>query len=211
VAAGLSLFQVYRPGFRYLFSGLGALFLVHVLGLYLYPSFLQRFQVVPNELVKETPYIKKNILLTRRGYGIDNVEEKEFPAEELLTASDIWRNETTVNNIRVWDHRPLLATYAQLQQLRTYYEFKDVDNDRYLIDGTYRQVMLSARELSHEQLPSRIWINEHLIFTHGYGIRSPVKVSRNSSSRISPPSPVGPSKLPDRRSITGSWPTITSS
>jgi uncharacterized membrane protein (UPF0182 family) len=170
VAAGLSLFQVYRPGFRYLFSGLGALFLVHVLGLYLYPSFLQRFQVVPNELVKETPYIKKNILLTRRGYGIDNVEEKEFPAEELLTASDIWRNETTVNNIRVWDHRPLLATYAQLQQLRTYYEFKDVDNDRYLIDGTYRQVMLSARELSHEQLPSRIWINEHLIFTHGYGV-----------------------------------------
>jgi len=170
VAAGLTLFQMYRPGFRYLFSGLGALFLVHVIGLYLYPSFLQRFQVVPNELVKETPYIKKNILLTRQGYGIDKVEEKEFPAEERLTASDLIRNELTVKNIRVWDHRPLLETYAQLQQLRTYYEFKDVDNDRYMIDGTYRQVMLSARELSHEQLPSRIWINEHLIFTHGYGV-----------------------------------------
>ncbi|MCZ6549774.1 MAG: UPF0182 family protein [Deltaproteobacteria bacterium] len=170
VASGLCLFQIYRPGFRYLFTGLGALFLVHIVGLYLYPSLLQRFWVTPNELVKETPYIKKNILLTRQGYGIDKVETQEFPAEERLTAADLRRNDPTIKNIRLWDHTPLLATYAQLQQIRTYYEFVEVDNDRYMIDGTYRQVMLSARELSHEQLPSRIWINEHLIYTHGYGV-----------------------------------------
>ncbi len=169
VAAGLTVFQMYRPGVRYLFGGLGALLLVHLLGLYAYPSFLQQFRVVPNEIVLETPYIKRNIHFTRLGYGIDKVEEKVFPAEESLTAEDLRRNDATVKNIRVWDHRPLLATYAQLQQLRTYYEFVNVDNDRYLIDGNYRQVMISARELSHQQLPSRIWINEHLIYTHGYG------------------------------------------
>ncbi|MFQ5961491.1 MAG: UPF0182 family protein, partial [Candidatus Methylomirabilales bacterium] len=170
VAAVLCVIQVYRPGFRYLFSGLGAVFLVHIVGLYLYPSFLERFRVVPNQLVKETPYIKRNIRFTRQGYGIDKVEPKEFPAEKKLDASDLRRNEATVKNIRIWDHRPLLATIAQRQQLRTYYEFADVDNDRYMIDGTYRQVMLSARELSHEQLPSQLWINQHLINTHGYGV-----------------------------------------
>ena len=170
VATVLCLFQIYRPGFRYLFTGLGALFLVHIVGLYLYPSFLQRFWVTPNELVKETPFIKRNIHFTRQGYGIDKVETQEFPAEERLTAADLRRNDPTIKNIRLWDHTPLLSTYAQLQQIRTYYEFVEVDNDRYMIDGTYRQVMLSARELSHEQLPSRIWINEHLIYTHGYGV-----------------------------------------
>jgi uncharacterized membrane protein (UPF0182 family) len=169
-AAGLTVFQIFRPGVRYLFSGLGALLLVHALGLYAYPSFLQHFQVVPNEIVKETPYIKRNIHFTRQGYGIDKVEGEEFPADENLTAQDLRRNEATVKNIRVWDHRPLLATYAQLQQLRTYYEFVNVDNDRYLIDGNYRQVMISARELSHDQLPSKLWINQHLNFTHGYGV-----------------------------------------
>ncbi len=170
VAAGLTIFQIYRPGVRYLFGGLGALLFVHLLGIYAYPSFLQQFRVVPNEIVMETPFIERNIRFTRMGYGIDKVEGKEFPAVENLTAQDLRRNDATVKNIRVWDHRPLLATYAQLQQLRTYYEFVNVDNDRYHINGNYRQVMISARELSHEQLPSRIWLNEHLTFTHGYGV-----------------------------------------
>jgi len=170
VAAGLTFFQIFRPGAKYLFSGLGALLLVHVLGLYVYPSLLQHLRVVPNEISLETPYIERNIHFTRLGYGIDKVEGKEFPAEEDLTAQDLRRNDATVKNIRVWDHRPLLATYAQLQQLRTYYEFVNVDNDRYLIDGNYRQIMISARELSHEQLPSKLWINQHLNFTHGYGV-----------------------------------------
>jgi len=170
VAALLCLLEIRRSGFRYLVIGVGGLALVHVLGLYAYPSFLQQFRVVPNELVAETPYIKRNIRSTRQAYGLDRVEAQEFPVDEELTAEDLRRNDGTVKNIRLWDYQVLLATYAQLQQIRTYYEFVDVDNDRYEIDGTYRQVMLSARELSHEQLPSRIWINEHLIYTHGYGV-----------------------------------------
>jgi uncharacterized membrane protein (UPF0182 family) len=144
--------------------------LVHVVGLYLYPSFLQRFRVVPNEIDAERPFITRSIEFTRRAYGLDKVESKDFPAEEQLTAADLKRNDATIKNIRLWEHRPLLATYAQLQEIRTYYKFVDVDNDRYLMDGTYRQVMLSAREISHQHLPSRIWINEHLTYTHGYGV-----------------------------------------
>ena len=170
VGAGLCLVQIYRPGFKYLFGGIGALLLVHFVGLYLYPSFVQRFRVVPNEINAERLFIQRNIEFTRRAYGLDKVESKDFPAEEQLTSADLKRNDLTIKNIRLWEHRPLLATYAQLQEIRTYYKFVDVDNDRYLIDGTYRQVMLSARELSHQHLPSRIWINEHLTYTHGYGV-----------------------------------------
>ncbi len=124
----------------------------------------------PNEIVAESPYITHNIQFTRRAYGLDRIDEVEFPAEENLTREDLRRNDPTIKNIRLWDHRPLLTTYAQLQEIRTYYKFVDVDNDRYLIDGEYRQVMLSARELSYQHLPSRIWINEHLTYTHGYGV-----------------------------------------
>jgi uncharacterized membrane protein (UPF0182 family) len=126
--------------------------------------------VVPNEVEAEKPFIERNIKSTRLAYGLDKVESKDFPAEEKLTAADLKRNESTIKNIRLWEHRPLLATYAQLQEIRTYYKFVDVDNDRYMINGTYRQTMLSARELSHQHLPSRIWINEHLTYTHGYGL-----------------------------------------
>lgn len=170
IAAVLCLVQIRRPGFKYFLVAVGGVALVHALGLYAYPSFLQQFSVVPNELVAETPYIKRNIRFTRHAYGLDRVEALEFPVNEELTAADLKRNDATVKNIRLWDYGPLLSTYAQLQQIRTYYEFVDVDNDRYEINGVYRQVMLSARELSHEQLPSRIWINEHLVYTHGYGI-----------------------------------------
>ena len=170
VAAGLCLWQMRRPGLRLLFIGIGGLAAVHAIGMFAYPSFLQQFHVVPNELVAETPYIQRNIRSTRHAYGLDRVEAQEFPVSEVLTAEDLKKNDATVKNIRLWNYQPLLSTYAQLQQIRTYYEFVDVDNDRYYIDGTYRQVMLSARELSHEQLPSRIWINEHLVYTHGYGV-----------------------------------------
>ena len=125
---------------------------------------------MPNEVDAERPFIERNIKFTRLAYGLDKVESKDFPAEETLTLADLKRNDLTIKNIRLWEHRPLLATYAQLQEIRTYYKFVDVDNDRYQIDGTYRQVMLSARELSHQHLPSRIWINEHLTYTHGYGV-----------------------------------------
>ena len=170
VVALLCLWQMRRPGLKHLLIGLGALAVVHGVGMFAYPSFLQQFHVVPNELVAETPYIQRNIRSTRHAYGLDRVEAQEFPVDEVLTADDLQDNDATVKNIRLWNYQPLLATYAQLQQIRTYYEFVDVDNDRYDLDGTYRQVMLSARELSHEQLPSRIWINEHLVYTHGYGV-----------------------------------------
>jgi uncharacterized membrane protein (UPF0182 family) len=170
IAAALSVAQIYRPGFRYVLSGVGALVVAHLIGLNLYPAMLQRFRVVPNEVEAERPFIERNIKFTRLAYGLDKVESKDFPAEEQLTTTDLKRNESTIKNIRLWEHRPLLATYAQLQEIRTYYKFVDVDNDRYMIDGTYRQIMLSARELSHQHLPSRIWINEHLTYTHGYGL-----------------------------------------
>ncbi len=169
-AAGLCIAQIFRPGYTLLIAGGGALLAVHFIGLNLYPAFIQRFRVVPNEVEAEKEYITRNIRFTRLAYGLDKVESKDFPAEENLTAADLKRNDATIKNIRLWEHKPLLATYAQLQEIRTYYKFVDVDNDRYQIDGTYRQVMLSARELSHQHLPSRIWINEHLTYTHGYGV-----------------------------------------
>jgi hypothetical protein len=164
------LVQLSRPGIRFVAGGLVALGLAWVVGLGLYPSLLQRFRVVPNELAAEKPFIAHNIRMTRQAYGLDRIVEREFPAADTLDARAVERNAPTIKNIRLWDHRPLLRTFAQLQEIRTYYKFQDVDNDRYVVDGEYRQLMLSPRELSYPHLQSRIWINEHLTFTHGYGV-----------------------------------------
>lgn len=168
--AALCVAQIYREGYRAVVYAIGALIAVHALGLNVYPSLLQRFRVAPNEIAAERPFIERSIKSTRHAFGLDRLESKEFPAEENLTAQDLKKHESTIDNIRLWDHRPLLSTYAQLQEIRPYYKFVDVDNDRYVIDGTYRQTMLSARELSHQHLQSRNWINEHLTFTHGHGV-----------------------------------------
>ena len=168
--AALCVAQIYREGYRAIVLGIGALVALHAIGLNVYPSLLQRFRVAPNESAAERPFIERSIKSTRLAFGLDKLESKEFPAEENLTAQDLKRHESTIDNIRLWDHRPLLSTYAQLQEIRPYYKFVDVDNDRYVIDGTYRQIMLSARELSHQHLQSRNWINEHLTFTHGHGL-----------------------------------------
>jgi uncharacterized membrane protein (UPF0182 family) len=133
-------------------------------------QFIQRFVVAPNELVKETPYIKWSIANTRAAYNLGSIEEKEFTSSDDLSKSVIETNSATLKNIRLWDHAPLLTTFSQLQEIRTYYEFLDVDNDRYEINGELRQVMLSPRELVPSSLPSRIWINEKLSYTHGYGV-----------------------------------------
>jgi uncharacterized membrane protein (UPF0182 family) len=164
------LIQISRPGWRYLIAGVGVLLVVHVIGVHVYPYLLQRFRVIPNEVEAERQFIERNIKFTRLAYGLDKISNQEFAAEEQLTAADLKRNDATIKNIRLWDHRPLLASLAQLQEIRTYYKFVDVDNDRYVIDGNYRQVMLSSRELSHQHLQSRNWINEHLTFTHGHGV-----------------------------------------
>ncbi|MBL0226700.1 MAG: UPF0182 family protein [Geobacteraceae bacterium] len=143
---------------------------VYGLGIRVYPGLLQKFKVAPNELALETPFIENNLKFTRFGYDLDKIETVPFDVDVKLTAADIANNDATIKNIRLWDHAPLLKTYSQLQQIRTYYKFFDVDNDRYKVNGQYTQVMLSPRELSYADLPSKNWINERLIFTHGNGI-----------------------------------------
>lgn len=142
-----------------------------------YPALFQRFYVKPSELQLETPYIRHNIALTRQAYGLAQIEVKPFAAEQGLNLASLQANRATVDNIRLWDVQPLMDTYAQLQEIRTYYKFFSVDIDRYRLDSGYRQVMLSARELEHTMLPenARTWVNLHLLFTHGNGIvMSPV-------------------------------------
>jgi hypothetical protein len=175
LVAVLCLVTIRLWSWRLLLWSVAALTGVAILGGVAYPGLIQRYQVSPNEIVKEKPYIDFNIRYTRLAYGLDNIEEREFPAEETLTLQDLRKNEATLKNIRLWDTRPLLATYSQLQEIRTYYKFTDIDIDRYRINGEYRQVTLSPRELSAKDLPSRIWINERLTYTHGYGaVVSPV-------------------------------------
>lgn len=134
------------------------------------PSIFQKLIVAPNELVKETPFIKHNIAATRKAYGLDKIEEREISADKPLTSVDIASNNLTIKNVRLWDREQLLSTFSQIQEIRTYYEFISVDNDRYLINNEIRQIMLSPRELASESLPNRSWINEKLSFTHGYGV-----------------------------------------
>jgi len=134
--------------------------------------YVSSFIVKPNELVREQPYIAHNIALTRQAYGLDRVSQHEFPAETDVAATDPANNQATLQNIRLWDWRALQDTLRQIQEIRTYYDFPDIDIDRYEIDGATRQVMLATRELNVDKLPesSRNWINEKLIYTHGYGI-----------------------------------------
>ena len=134
--------------------------------------YVSSFIVKPNELVREKPYIVYNTDLTRQAYGLNRVSQREFPAETTVEAADPANNQATLQNIRLWDWHALQDTLRQIQEIRTYYDFPDIDIDRYEIDGTTREVMLAARELSVDKLPesSRNWINEKLIYTHGYGI-----------------------------------------
>jgi uncharacterized protein len=146
--------------------------LVCYFALQIFSWYVVNFIVKPNELVRERPYIAYNIELTRQAYGLSHVSQREFPAETTVDATDPGNNQATLQNIRLWDWRALQDTLRQIQEIRTYYDFLDIDIDRYNIDGTTRQVMLATRELSVDKLPesSRNWINEKLIYTHGYGI-----------------------------------------
>ncbi len=143
----------------------------------IYPALFQRFYVKPNELQLEMPYIERNIALTRKAYGLEQIEVKPFPAERGLNFAALQANRATIDNIRLWDRQPLMDTYAQLQEIRTYYKFFAVDIDRYRLDSGYRQVMLTARELEPALLTTnaQTWVNLHLLFTHGNGVvMSPV-------------------------------------
>ena len=148
----------------------GIYFGVSLLGVVVYPAVVQRLIVAPNELNKETPQLRYHIDATRRAWGLDRVLVRDLSGEAALTERDIQANRTTIDNVRLWDRDPLLQTFGQLQEIRTYYDFVSVDDDRYIIDGRYRQVMLSPRELNSASLPTRTFINERLTFTHGMGL-----------------------------------------
>ncbi|MGA7331218.1 MAG: UPF0182 family protein, partial [Pseudolabrys sp.] len=141
------------------------------------PGFFQRVFVKPTELQLEKPYIQRNIALTQQAYDLHQITAKPFPAEQDLTLKTLEANKATIDNIRLWDWSPLMDAYVQLQEIRTYYKFHDVDVDRYWLDGTYQSVMLSARELKSSMLPpnAQTWVNTRVLFTHGNGVvMSPV-------------------------------------
>ncbi|WP_026894923.1 UPF0182 family membrane protein [Clostridiisalibacter paucivorans] len=136
---------------------------------------VQKFIVEPDEISKEQKYLEYNIEYTQNAYGLNEVEQKQFPVSQDLTKEDLIENQDTVNNIRINDYRPIIQVYNQLQAIRLYYSFNNVDIDRYNIDGKYTQVFLSARELDQKNLQTKTWINKHLKYTHGYGmVLSPV-------------------------------------
>ena len=141
---------------------------------FIIPILAQKLIVKPNELTKESPYIEHNIKLTREAYNLNKMKEVKFNVSDTITPEVLAENDATIQNIRVWDERPLLQTYRQLESLRLYYDFNNVDVDRYQINGKYRQIMLSVRELVASQLPpqANTWVNRHLIYTHGYGLVS---------------------------------------
>jgi uncharacterized protein len=143
-----------------------------IIGSNLIGGYVNGFIVKPNELVRETPYIAHNIALTRTAFGLDRITQRPFPAETTVEAANPAANQDTLQNIRLWDWRPLQDTLRQIQEIRTYYDFADIDIDRYSIGGVTRQVMVATRELNVNKLPasSRNWINERLIYTHGYGL-----------------------------------------
>ncbi len=167
--------SIFKSNWRIPFYAVGAFIVLVIIGRGVYPGMVQKFKVVPNEVVVERPYLERNIRFTRMAYRLDDIDVRPFSASEKLTLADLKRNEATIKNIRLWDHEPLLSTYGQLQEIRTYYKFPDVDNDRYVVNGAYRQVAISPRELSYDALPSRTWVNEHMTYSHGYGVvMSPV-------------------------------------
>jgi uncharacterized membrane protein (UPF0182 family) len=177
LAALAVLYNVFRLNLRLplLFGGLwlAATLLVGNL----YPGLLQRYVVEPNEISLESEYLANNIAFTRQAFQLDEIETQPFAPIAPLAGQDLLENANTLRNIRLWDYRPLQQTYTQLQALRPYYAFNEVDIDRYEIDGEQRQVMLAGRELDKAQLPAPSWVNRSLEFTHGYGlVMNPVDV-----------------------------------
>ena len=213
LACVLLAFGYFRPRAKQVINGFvtyAALYVVAVLAL---PFLFQTFVVKPNELSLETPYLNHYIAFTRTAYKLDGIQETAYPALSDLTPDVIARNQDTIQNIRLWDSRPLLQTYQQTQAIRLYYEFYNVNVDRYHLADGFHQVMLSPRELA-SQLPAhaQTWVNENLEFTHGEGMVMnfvststggglPQYLLENIPARIS----VWPEYLPSPQSITERW------
>lgn len=176
-SAILFVINIWRRGWVLVAVSVAAWVFVSLAAGVAYPAIVQRFQVQPNELVREGPYIERNIAATRAAYGLDSVEVRPFGASFDLDASAIARNAPTVDNIRLWDPDVLNRTYQQLQEIRTYYRVDHVDTDRYPIGGTDTQVMLALRELDEPNIPAQDWQNQRLVYTHGFGaVLSPANV-----------------------------------
>ena len=162
----------YFGGLKLMLGSFGLWVLVALLAGLIYPALYQRFQVDPNELARERPYIERNIEATRFAYGLDRVGVAQFPAHGRLDSQVIRDNRATVDNIRLWDGQPLLDVFNQLQFIELYYRFLNTDSDRYRVDGRLRQVLIAARELDTDRLPpdAQNWVNRTLQYTHGYGV-----------------------------------------
>ncbi len=174
VAALVAVFVVisaFRTGVALPLAGVAAWIVIGIVGGGIYPLIVQNFFVQPNEIAREESYLKRNIDMTRYAYGLQNVDERQFPATLAATDQEVSTNQATINNVRLWDPDPLKTALQQIQTIRPLFQFLDVDVDRYTIDGQYKQVMLSARELNPNNLPSdaQTWVNRTLQFTHGYG------------------------------------------
>lgn len=172
IAALISLVNAFAlRRVRIMIAAIAIPIIVYVIGIVIIPAYVTAFIVKPNELARETPYITHNIAWTRRAFGIDKIEQRNFDVTTAADGLDVKNNRPTLDNIRLWDWRALQDTLKQIQAIRTYYDFPDVDVDRYQIGGQNRQVMIAARELNDKKLPesSRNWINEKLIYTHGFG------------------------------------------
>lgn len=152
-------------------GALAVILLFSLLGGAAYPALVQRLVVLPNQLEKERPFIAHNIEATNTAFALDGIKPVEVPVKDRLTREDVESNRRTIDNIRLWDHRPMQRTINQTQALRAYYTFPDVDVDRYTIDGEQRQVMIAPRQIDHSRIPPpQTWVKDRLQYTHGYGV-----------------------------------------
>ena len=168
----LLIVNIFRRGWALPIVAIGLLVLTSIVAGALVPAFVQRFQVAPQELQRERPYIEDNIEFTRMAYGLDRVQTRPFPAAATVRAEEVETAQSTVENIRLWNPDIIKASFQQLQRIQPYYEFHDVDVDRYEVDGARRVVMISPREVRQSGIPAggRTWQNEHLFYTHGFGV-----------------------------------------
>ncbi len=169
-ACGLFLVNILRRGWILPIISVGVWALVSVVVGAAIPTFIQQFQVQPNESTKERPYIDRNIKATRTAFELRDIVVKDFAADDQITSADLQRDAVTIQNVRIWDPNVITRTYKRLQEIRNFYQFNDVDVDRYPDEtGNTVQVLLSARELRIDGIPSQSWVNQHLVYTHGYG------------------------------------------
>jgi uncharacterized membrane protein (UPF0182 family) len=164
--------QTQHYGFAPLIVLPGIVFIIWIILLTAIPLLFQSLKVEPNEISLEKPYLENNIEFTRRGFKLNNLKLNEFPVTETFKREDVEKHSQIFSNIRLWDYRALDAVFKQFQEIRLYYKFNDVDIDRYQVNGAYREVMISAREMDPASLPatSQTFVNTHFIYTHGYGI-----------------------------------------